>query len=594
TDAEGEFLVHNLPPGVPTLVLAIADGYEDARVETLLEEYALNHVSIVLEELRPVTLNVIGSVLSDDGPVQDARVTVWTEDGYMAVAISDERAEFTFELVAPTDGFVHFRAEHASYSTTTVDLQVPADGGQVPLEIRMEDLVHASVQVQGFVRDPDGFMVDGAQVTVGTMEESLTTETVDGHFSFVVYLPDNPSIQLTATADGYGLNSRSAIIADSGENWVNMTLPLGPDNGNILGSVRTDALRPLEGAEVQLTMAGTFMRTTLSAEDGSFHFRLVPASNQPYQLSVVAPGYDGATVEAMGEPGRTTWYNLVVVEDVTSVETIQGTVSSNEGLPVANAVVRIGGAWNVVTDSNGSYVLVDEDLEGRWSVAASLPGFENTYEIVEVAPGDTITVDLTLGVMGAQVTTVGGSVLKASNGQPLEGATVRLARSASGTWTFETTTGADGTFDFRGVPLAWDGVTVTVSYPGYIDHMARATLSETDATLFEFHMRKVVQPTVEEPVISESEAKQVGAGVTITFGALLVILMTEVGRVALLSLLLVPLYTKIKREKVMDHFVRGRIYEFVCQNPGVNYSAIKEQFKLTNGTVTYHLSMLER
>jgi predicted transcriptional regulator len=44
----------------------------------------------------------------------------------------------------------------------------------------------------------------------------------------------------------------------------------------------------------------------------------------------------------------------------------------------------------------------------------------------------------------------------------------------------------------------------------------------------------------------------------------------------------------------MDHFVRGRIYEFVCQNPGVNYSAIKKQFKLTNGTVTYHLSMLER
>jgi predicted transcriptional regulator len=341
-------------------------------------------------------------------------------------------------------------------------------------------------------------------------------------------------------------------------------------------------------------MGGAYMERTFSGIDGSFAFHLVPVMDQPFHLSVLAEGYDGVTLDAWPEAGRTVWYNMVLREDVTSIETIRGTVTSNEGLPVANAIVRVGSSWNVLTDSNGTFVLVDEDLEGTWSISASLSGFENSNRIIDVPSGSTVTVDLTLSVMDSEATAVSGMVLKASNGKPLEGATVRLARSTSSTWTFEAVTDADGSFRYRGVPLAWGGVTVTVSYPGYHDDGADILLPDSQVNQLDCYTQKVVQPEPAEPIITETEAKQVGAGVTIALGALVLILMTEVGRVALLGLILVPLYTKIKREKVMDHFVRGRIYEFVCQNPGVNYSAIKVQFKLTNGTVTYHLSMLER
>jgi predicted transcriptional regulator len=137
-------------------------------------------------------------------------------------------------------------------------------------------------------------------------------------------------------------------------------------------------------------------------------------------------------------------------------------------------------------------------------------------------------------------------------------------------------------------------VTVTVSAEGYWADKHDEMLRDTEPTWFEFYLRRDEVIAPEEPMVTEQQARQVGVGVGITIAVIAAIFATEVGKVALLGLLLVPLYTKIKREKVMDHFIRGRIYEFIVSNPGVNYSSIKEQFKLTNGTVTYHLSMLER
>jgi predicted transcriptional regulator/protocatechuate 3,4-dioxygenase beta subunit len=594
TDLDGRFTFHNLPPGVSTLVRVTAGGYSDGLVETSLDEYTTNSITMTLRALSPVTAWLDGTVRDAAGPLDGARVTVWNEAGLLEVATSDAAGRFQLHDLPVEPPELWYRVEHAGHDPVEARLHLSSNGGRAPLEVTLVGSTAPFIHVQGYVRDPDGFPVDGARVTVGTRTESRSTSTVEGLFSFTMRRPEDPNVQVTATAEGYGLNSRSAIVQEGDANWVNLTVPLGPDHGNVLGTVRTDGGMPLEGAEVQLTRAGTYRQATTTAQDGSFAFLLVPADGRSYQLSVVAPGYDGVIVDAASEAGRTVWYKLEVREDVTSVETIHGSVRSNEGLPVANAVVRIGSGWNVVTDANGSFVLVDEHLEGHWSVSASLPGFENTYRIVEVVPDAEVRVDLTLAVMEADATTVGGSVLRADGGKPLEGATVRLARSSVGTWTFETTTGPDGAFSFRGVPLAWESVTVTVSHPDHVDHMGRATLSDSSPTLFEVYMQRTVQPAEEEPIITDTEAKQVGAGVTITVGALMAILLTEVGRVALLSLVLVPLYTKIKREKVMDHFVRGRIYEFVCQNPGVNYSAIKEQFKLTNGTVTYHLSMLER
>jgi predicted transcriptional regulator len=68
---------------------------------------------------------------------------------------------------------------------------------------------------------------------------------------------------------------------------------------------------------------------------------------------------------------------------------------------------------------------------------------------------------------------------------------------------------------------------------------------------------------------------------------------TELGKFALLSLLL-PLYSKIRKERVLDHFMRGQIYYHIKTNPGDHYNSIKRRFKLNNGTLVHHLRTLER
>jgi predicted transcriptional regulator len=58
--------------------------------------------------------------------------------------------------------------------------------------------------------------------------------------------------------------------------------------------------------------------------------------------------------------------------------------------------------------------------------------------------------------------------------------------------------------------------------------------------------------------------------------------------------LLVPLYMRVRRDKVLENFLRGRIYEYVRQHPGAHFRMIISGVKLSIGAVRYHLEVLER
>jgi predicted transcriptional regulator len=68
---------------------------------------------------------------------------------------------------------------------------------------------------------------------------------------------------------------------------------------------------------------------------------------------------------------------------------------------------------------------------------------------------------------------------------------------------------------------------------------------------------------------------------------------TEWGLYALLALIL-PLYVRIKGEKILDNFIRGKIYGYIIANPGDHYNSIRTALKLKNGALAYHLKALER
>jgi predicted transcriptional regulator len=58
------------------------------------------------------------------------------------------------------------------------------------------------------------------------------------------------------------------------------------------------------------------------------------------------------------------------------------------------------------------------------------------------------------------------------------------------------------------------------------------------------------------------------------------------------GLFIAPLYSRIKKEAVLDRYIRGRIFEFVRNNPGATYNNIKRGVGLSNGCLTYHLKVL--
>jgi len=72
---------------------------------------------------------------------------------------------------------------------------------------------------------------------------------------------------------------------------------------------------------------------------------------------------------------------------------------------------------------------------------------------------------------------------------------------------------------------------------------------------------------------------------------------TETGKYKLLLAFLalgLPLYTRIQKEDVLDQFVRGQIYGYIKTNPGVHYNQIRRGMGIKNGTLSYHLSVLEK
>jgi predicted transcriptional regulator len=78
------------------------------------------------------------------------------------------------------------------------------------------------------------------------------------------------------------------------------------------------------------------------------------------------------------------------------------------------------------------------------------------------------------------------------------------------------------------------------------------------------------------------------AGLGIVYGG------SELGRYRILLLIFVPLYTRIKKEKVLDHFHRGRLYNYIENHPGVTFTEIKKKFSFKNGNLVYHLNFLEK
>ncbi len=101
----------------------------------------------------------------------------------------------------------------------------------------------------------------------------------------------------------------------------------------------------------------------------------------------------------------------------------------------------------------------------------------------------------------------------------------------------------------------------------------------------------VVPPPEPEEEVDPQVFIQVGA--LIAAFASLAVASTESAGFSMFNIFAFPMYSRLKKEEVLDHFVRGQIYGFIVSNPGEHYNSIREKMKMTNGTLSYHLRTLE-
>ena len=153
--------------------------------------------------------------------------------------------------------------------------------------------------------------------------------------------------------------------------------------------------------------------------------------------------------------------------------------------------------------------------------------------------------------------------------------------------TYKLVIGSDGMgIDESGL-LTWtpaDSGTMTVRIE------ARDMFGLTDVQDFVVEVPALPLPP---PVVPDETPYVAGAAVTVISAVAVAALISENIKLALF-MLIVPLYTKIRRERVLDHFVRGQIYGYILANPGEHYNAIKHALNLTNGSLAHHLRTLER
>jgi predicted transcriptional regulator len=64
--------------------------------------------------------------------------------------------------------------------------------------------------------------------------------------------------------------------------------------------------------------------------------------------------------------------------------------------------------------------------------------------------------------------------------------------------------------------------------------------------------------------------------------------------VLLLQSFMIPIYMRIRGAQALDSFNRGRIFEQVRMHPGSSFTNLKEGLGMGNGTLAYHLSVLQK
>ena len=208
---------------------------------------------------------------------------------------------------------------------------------------------------------------------------------------------------------------------------------------------------PIMGATVTLTSGETKYEVTSDAE-GKYTLNIEAENvDKEYTLTAKAAGYEDYTIDHYTFASGETKTQDITMRKIVYPSVMTGTVSC-DGEPIMGATVTLTSGetkYEVTSDAEGKYTLniEAENVDKEYTLTAKAAGYEDyTIDHYTFASGETKTHDITMRKI-EYPSVVTGTV--SCDGEPQEGAVVKLTATDDSKLVYKATTGTDGTYRIK-------------------------------------------------------------------------------------------------------------------------------------------------
>ncbi|QAT83062.1 putative lipoprotein [Corallococcus coralloides] len=474
TADDGTFVLEGLSTGALTLW---ALGDTGAAVQEDIPA-GRDDVTLTLEDGVFLSGGVVEELT--EAPIPGARVTLIHEAGSRFFdALADARGRFR---VGPLPPGRYLRVASAQgYQTQAFREDVWLDA-----DVDVTLMLHQKHRLEGVLLTPEGLPASGLDVHLalseGAGETSTTRSDGQGRFAFED-VPALPHELWTRTGDE---TAQGQALVTPPEKVV---LRMEP-TGFMEGTVRDEQRRPLAGVRLHVNgqqLGGQSFTEVLT--DAAGHYCLGPLRGRKVDLQLMRAHYaDSRQTVTLGGPHAGPWDFTL-----TRVPSVEGQVVDTEGVPLADAQVRLAMTreapermWDPAaideragtSDGSGQFT-VDSTHEGPGQLSVTARGFLAVKLPVE-APSTGVRVVMSRGA------SVSGTVMDAT-GRPLSNVDIRLWNTEPLSGAAPTTTvDSRGAFSLGGLEaghyvlearLRTPGIEHTASQPVDLDEGTQATVS---------------------------------------------------------------------------------------------------------------------
>jgi DNA-binding MarR family transcriptional regulator len=96
----------------------------------------------------------------------------------------------------------------------------------------------------------------------------------------------------------------------------------------------------------------------------------------------------------------------------------------------------------------------------------------------------------------------------------------------------------------------------------------------------------------DDVVPSDNDSSDEALGAASSMYCIVIVFILIVGTVILL--IGMGIYSKIRKDRILDHETRQHIVDYLKKNPGAYYSQMRKELDLAHGVLTHHINMLEQ